>query len=537
MSANSQITENGEVIHQPGVTAGAITEVLSSVGEVKSAIESIKSEQVNSAQINLEVAKALAGVTELTSKAVAAIEEDRIQRSEAERYEALTADKYVKSFHDFSAEEQADIRRGLALDYGAKNTEIGLSKSFIKKALLRPITANNPNFDDIKAMRKASDLANRYVAMNGGMLDSRTSSDVVLRDEKMFQEALDKIAKEDAELAHGVELLRSKGINDALDTQTATEGLEWVPTLWSADLVEKMYYELRVASLFPRISMPSKNFRRPVQTAKVNAYRMPENTSNTFFQVLATDHTPETGFVEWSAEKLAVLQFFSDELEQDSIVPILQLANNEAAYGLALGIENACVNGDIVTTTGHMDTTWWSGTTDSRGMWDGFRKRCIGTGALTLNFGGAITLSLLRDLRKKAKEYNDIEKLVWIVAPETAVELLKLPEVVTIDKFGSAATVLRGQIGALDNIPIVVSGQMPTTLTSAGVWGAAGTLTSIALVHRDAWVFGDRQLTRVESDRNALAGSRFVLSTWRGDFQCVYPASEPCTLVGFNVPV
>ena len=544
MSVNPNIEQNGNVVHQPGAVANSITEVLNGVGEVKSALESIKAEQGAfqnaSTEAIVNLTKSLAEVVETQSKAVAASEQARINASEAERYDALTSDKFLSKFNDLSASEQAKVIKELGAEFGAKNVEVALSKSWISKAISRPVTEKTQGYDEIKAVRKAVDFANRFVAMAGGMTEDRVSGDVIVRDEKTFQQALDRLAASgDAELAYGVDILRGakKGINDALDTVTATEGLEWVPTIWSADMVDKMYYELRVASLFNRVIMPNKTFRRPVKTAKTRAYRMPEQLTNSYFSVLATDHTFETGNMEFVAEKLAVLQFFSDELASDSIVPLLQIANEEAIYGLTDAIEDACINGDIVTTAGHLDTTWWTGTADARGMWDGFRKNAQASAALRHNFGGALNLNLLRDLRKKMKEFNDVSQLVLIVAPETAVELLKLPEVLTIDKFGANATVLRGQIGSIDSIPIVVSGKVPITLNAAGAWDAAGTLTGVIFVHRQAYEFADRQLVRVESDRNPLAGQRYVLSTWRGDFQRLYPAAEPCMVYGHNVLV
>lgn len=544
MSVNPNIEQNGNVVHQPGAVANSITEVLNGVGEVKSALESIKAEQGAfqnaSTEAIVNLTKSLAEVVEAQSKAVAASEQARINASEAERYDALTSDKFLSKFNDLSASEQAKVIKELGAEFGAKNVEVALSKSWISKAISRPVTEKTQGYDEIKAVRKAVDFANRFVAMAGGMTEDRVSGDVIVRDEKTFHQALDRLAASgDAELAYGVDILRGakKGINDALDTVTATEGLEWVPTVWSADMVDKMYYELRVASLFNRVIMPGKTFRRPVKTAKTRAYRMPEQLTNSYFSVLATDHTFETGNMEFVAEKLAVLQFFSDELASDSIVPLLQIANEEAIYGLTDAIEDACINGDIVTTSGHLDTTWWTGTADARGMWDGFRKHAQASAALRHNFGGALNLDLLRDLRKKMKEFNDISQLVLIVSPETAVELLKLDEVLTLDKFGPNATVLRGQIGSIDNIPIVVSGKVPITLNAAGAWDAAGTLTGVIFVHRQAYEFADRQLVRVESDRNPLAGQRYVLSTWRGDFQRLYPAAEPCMVYGHNVLV
>ena len=61
--------------------------------------------------------------------------------------------------------------------------------------------------------------------------------------------------------------------------------------------------------------------------------------------------------------------------------------------------------------------------------------------------------------------------------------------------------------------------------------------TAMMLVNRKGFAFGDRQLVRVEADRQPLSGLRYVLATWRGDFQKIFPSAEPVAALGYNMTI
>jgi len=66
---------------------------------------------------------------------------------------------------------------------------------------------------------------------------------------------------------------------EGLDTSTAGEGLEWVPTEYSRRLWEKVRLEYRVASLFEEIVIPRSPFVLPTFVGDVTAYRHGEKTA------------------------------------------------------------------------------------------------------------------------------------------------------------------------------------------------------------------------------------------------------------------
>jgi hypothetical protein len=75
-----------------------------------------------------------------------------------------------------------------------------------------------------------------------------------------------------------------------------------------------------------------------------------------------------------------------------------------------------------------------------------------------------------------------------------------------------------------------------TNLNASGVFdNVTKTKTEMVLAYRGAYALGDRRLMRVESDRQALAGQRYVLATWRGDFKKMFAAAEPVVSIVNNI--
>lgn len=473
-------------------------------------------------------------VKTLTDNQAALVAEKRNEK-DAEEFENAVNDKLterLKSIRDPQSPEAKELYATLVKEYGSKNVELALGSEF-KKHISAPISKNNPHFEELKSLRDAHDYAFLLATAWGGV-SAGPKADTVKMNLELYRDAAKVIAKSGIE---GGELL-IKGVNEAMDTQTATEGLEWMPTDMSANMVEDIYLSLRVASLFPRYRMTSKTYDVPIRTARAHGYRMAEATTNAqYFSNLATAHSMETGKVTFVAEKLAALNFISDELDQDAILPVLNMMREDVIWGLNACIEDATLNGDTDTTAGHMDTTLWTGTSDSRGSWDGIRKSVASGQKVDLS---TYNLSGLRNLRKTMDKYgtgaSDPSELALILGPKTHIETLKLDEVVTLEKYGPKATVFTGEIGRIDGIPIIISPYIYTNLNATGVYDGVTTTKTIAvLVNTKGFGFGDRQMVRVESERNALAGQRFVLATGRWDFQKLFASAEPVAAIGYNM--
>lgn len=327
-----------------------------------------------------------------------------------------------------------------------------------------------------------------------GALNRADAKAVKIRDVRKTK-TYDKL-RDIAERAFGVD------VKADMDTATAGEGLEWIPTDFSSTLVEYIRLELRVAALHADIPMPSDPFKLPVQTGKITAKLGSENTAPTGVVV-------PTGNVQLDAEKIIAFVPFSYEVEEDAVVAVAPIVQMEIAAAIADGIENAIVNGDRTTaTTGHLDKDIndAADATQIQLAWDGYRRFTLVTNStFKTNFNNAFTEALVRSVRGKMVKYGVKPRdLAYVVGIDNYIKMLEFPSLQTMDKYGPNATVLSGELGKIDGIPIIVSEYIRQDLSDDGTQGnGTGTdRSTILLVHRPSWLLGTRRAMLAESFRD-----------------------------------
>lgn len=438
---------------------------------------------------------------------------------EAEKFEKLSKEKVVETFKSLPANDpnREVIKSELAKEFGIHNTDLVLNGTTLTKAISRPVYKGTKNGEELIDMQKAWDYAYQYTYLLKGIRGSANEKDTI--DPTVLKRAIRELSE--AGLP-GADMLL-KGVNEAMDTQTATEGLEWIPTNFSSRMHEDVWLALRLAPLFRRYTMTSKSYTVPIRTARSRGYRVAESTAyNDFFTNKYTAHNLETGNVTFTAEKLGTLTFVSAELEQDSIIDVMSIVREDIQYGLADAIDDAILNGDADAT---LDSTLWSGTADARGAWDGIRDS-INAGAKV--DGATFNLEVMRNVRKSLGKYGvDPNMLYWVVSPQTFVRMLSFPEVITVDKYGPNATVKTGELAQIDGISIIVSPSVYTNLNNNGVYdGVTTDKTAAVLVHKLGFAIGDRRAVRINTDYSLLSDQNAILTSTRMDFQKMFPAAE-----------
>jgi len=475
---------------------------------------------------NMEaISKAVAAMSEAAlnmSEATSKMAEEAFKAREADEFDDLSNEKLLATIKDLpDGEEKASLIGEIAGEYGWAAVNTALSVNMVK-TLHAPIHERQSDFGDKKAMREAHDFAMILCAYEGGNVTLNSKADKTKFDKAIYVECMDRLAKD----GHfGAELMM-RGINEALDTATATEGLEWVPTILSGDLAEDLYLSLKVVGLYPRLRMRAKTFEVPIRTARSRGYRVSEALANTeFFTSTFTADSLETAKVTFVAEKLGVLNFISDELEQDAAMDMMPLLREDILWGLGSSIEDATLNGSSIVTDldNAAASKLWTSTADVRNAWDGVRNSIEKSGVTHID-GGTFTYDILQNARREIGKYGtDPSNLVWVVSPKGYIDITKLTEVVTLEKYGANATVLKGELARVGGIPIVVSENLAENLNIDGVYDNI-TLdnTVMLLLNRKAHMFGDRKDIRVEQDRSILSQQSALAVSWRGDFQKMY---------------
>ena len=95
---------------------------------------------------------------------------------------------------------------------------------------------------------------------------------------------------------------------------------------------------------------------------------------------------------------------------------------------------------------------------------------------------------------------RDRNDLILILNPVASNQLLQSDELMTLDKYGSNATILTGEVGSLFGVKIIESSFLPSNGISAGgnAYGKGG---YGVLVHKPSLLLGDLRKVQVENER------------------------------------
>lgn len=333
---------------------------------------------------------------------------------------------------------------------------------------------------------------------------------------------------------------RAGDFKKALDTATAAQGGDWVPTNFSNELFEFVQLQARVSGLFRTIVMPSNPYKLPIGLARINTYKQPEQTADTGQTKIPVGDGSNVGNSTLTAVGHAARVLTSAELDEDAIVPILPFLVKDIGQAIAEGREDFILNGDSAGT--HEDTDIGAGSLDSR------RRIALGLRAAS-NDGGAtykldmatFNLTNLRALRVKLGKYGvNPADCALITGPVGYSKLLGLSEVVTMQNFGNQATAVTGSLGNVDGMPVFVSGFVREDLNASNIYdGVTTTKTALYMVYRPGWVIGERRAAnsvRVLTELYAESDQVALQVKERVTFKDAYPTGTNRTIgVGYNI--
>lgn len=372
-----------------------------------------------------------------------------------------------------------------------------------------------------------------------------------------FKKAVD-VSRWSAQLFHGEPLDRStadedvlaSGVKGMLDTRFGREilapaikafgstvsgaGDEWVPTAIASSYIEEYELEKVLEQRIRNIPMPTNPFDMPIMKNVTKARKATENTT-------MTEANFGTDKLTLSAVKLAEYYILPEELTEDSAPDFLAAGRDEVVKSQIRAVETAIINGDDDGT--HIDTdTQALGADVAEKIWKGWRRQALANSAngSTLDFSNAaISETNLRTLRGRMGKFgSNPMNLLWVVGPSAYTQFLALPSVVTIDKFGPQATVLRGALAAYQGIPIVNSEYCREDLNATGVQDGVTTDRAIVLLVNVArWYLGNRRPIRVKLMQDLPNQDRWLLASYRraafiGHTQS---ATEKSVVYGYNI--
>jgi len=307
----------------------------------------------------------------------------------------------------------------------------------------------------------------------------------------------------------------------AMDTAESWSWSQFIPSNMASNVINLVRDAQTVLSKLPTpINMPTATYTLPVEWVDPTFYATSENTAWPWAEYTASNAW--TASIVLTAKKLTAVTYLSWELDEDSIVSIRPYVEGKLAKAYAEVIDKSIINWD--TTTG---STWnvnkddWTPATWTYYLhFSGLRKAAIDN-SKTVN-AWTLELADFRAARKLLwKKGLNPDKLLWIIWPDVYYKLLGLSQAETIEKFGSAATVVNWVISKIDWIEIVTNWDIPLTEADGKVsaTGWNNTLWTAVLVYKEdiiTWFKRDLRINveyRPELDQFRItAHTRFALT-------------------------
>jgi HK97 family phage major capsid protein len=297
--------------------------------------------------------------------------------------------------------------------------------------------------------------------------------------------------------------------DELMHTDNTGYGSEWVPDIWSSELWRRARADNVILPLFRVIEMPSNPFELPIAGSDPTVYYVPETQDEDDLSLGSNNPLPDSqvgsGKVTLAAKKLALRVGFSAEMVEDAAIPLIPLYREQALRVMADAIDHVLLNGDTETgATGNINSDDGApGSTTKYLVFDGLRK----LGLVTNTGNGedasdAPSVSLLRTTRFLMPSRYALrpKDCAYVMDGSTYAALLSDTSLATVDKFGPHATVLTGEIGKVDGVPVLVSAEMPLTMADGKVDSSGNSKGQVVCAYRPGWIVGYRRRVAATMD-------------------------------------
>ena len=303
----------------------------------------------------------------------------------------------------------------------------------------------------------------------------------------------------------------------ALDSTTAGSGDELVATAEASALWADVNLETLIAPLFSRVDMPSNPFEIPLQLGGVTWYPGTENTA-------VTGSAPSTARQTLTAQELVAEVPWSLTLDEDAVIAMAEEVRSSLVRNAVEVIDDVLLNADTTAENGiNSDGATITATTAGKGHWlvgfDGLlHLPLVDHTTQANNHNAAVSDDMFNEIRGKLGKYGvRPSELAYIMDVNTYIKSLTVTNFRTLDKLGNHATLLRGQLGAVEGIPVIVSEQMATADADGKVTdgGSANTKGRLLITNRTQWRLGFRRELLIETTRDIQKRQNIMVVSMR----------------------
>lgn len=338
-----------------------------------------------------------------------------------------------------------------------------------------------------------------------------------------------------------LKIMESLGIetkaNEAMHSTQAGYGDEFVPTEMANRVVEKSRAMSSIMSSLPAeniIKMTSNPYEMPVEGGDMTWYNTGESTAYTATEV--TKSKAGTAKMTFSAAKISASVAVSAELTEDAIVNMQSYLENKFAKSWAEQLEYLIINGDEATGA-NTNVNLIDGTPTAGVSYlgvDGAIKKAF-TDSTTGDYG-TLELADFRAARKLLGVRGlDPSKILCVINGDTYYKALGLAQVETIEKAGSMATVVNGQLAMIDGMKVSPTYTGLALGNSAGkIPAALGTLGRFVLMYLPNVFVGIKREMKIVVEYYGKTDQYIITAHGRADVQ--FAEAGTCAL-GYNITV
>ena len=309
----------------------------------------------------------------------------------------------------------------------------------------------------------------------------------------------------------------------ALDSSTPGAGDELTFTGETGEMWRDVHLMASVSGLFRQIMMPTTPFHVPYDFGDVSWYRGGAN-------IAPPSSDPATARQTLTAAELAAMIGWAYELDEDSVLAVLPELRATLVRNASEVLDDVTLNGDTSDDGANINAD--GATSGSLAGSAGQDHYLVFDGLLHIplvdhtsqgnDHNAAVSDDMFNEVRGKLGKYGvRPSDLAFVTDIPTYIRSLSVEKFQTLDKLGPNATLLTGQLGSVEGIPIVVSEQMLLADTDGKVTSAGnGTDTGrLLIVNRNMYRLGFVRQLLIESERDIQKRQTVLVASMRVAFE------------------
>lgn len=319
-------------------------------------------------------------------------------------------------------------------------------------------------------------------------------------------------------------------------------GAEWIPDVFSPELFMAFEIPSVFADAFPTTDLTGPTIK-PKITGQPRLYLLgADSTSDQPAILQATQVT--TSNQTLAPPTLGMRAVIGMASAEDAALPVVSIVQQMLVKAHADGYEDAMVNGDTAGTHQDAIATWnirsrWGssglgGSNDHRRAFMGFRALAYDRSATVDQSGGQTVAKVLEELVGGLGEYA-AGNVLLATSPEVYFKKFATDSnVLTVDKFGPSASILRGAPASLGGRPILLSRFISADLATTGLYTGSGATSGVLAINRESFAHYRRRGPSVDITRTANTQTIEIVATQRKGMDTLTGSSDKVCFWGFR---